>query len=240
MNPRDLETVNEVVAEMREMLAAYEKSGLWPKFGPSEIRHYADRLDAAVKRERENFRGCIETAGKVIDSMKMQRDAARTERDFARRGICRDCRENAERVPMTLDEAIEHAASRMDGTPCGRDHEQLALWLLELRRLRESKPGETYGNAAEMRYSLELILEMAQNGYRAMTGVPGSTREIRVVETETVCEIANTAISSPPRNCDVSKDTAEERYLTKFGRPWTTQEDELAAWLFAPAEGGAK
>lgn len=46
-------------------------------------------------------------------------------------------------------------------------------------------------------------------------------------------------LAKPPRNCDRTKGEAEELFKERFGRPWTQAEDELAAWLFAPAEGGA-
>ena len=44
------------------------------------------------------------------------------------------------------------------------------------------------------------------------------------------------ALAAPARNCDRPKDRAEDAFMAKFGRPWTTAEDELATWLFAPAE----
>lgn len=44
--------------------------------------------------------------------------------------------EERTRPLMTLDEAIKHAEERVDTTRCGREHNQLADWLKELRYLR--------------------------------------------------------------------------------------------------------
>lgn len=37
---------------------------------------------------------------------------------------------------MTLDEAIEHCKEKSDCTKCGMEHQQLAEWLIELKRRR--------------------------------------------------------------------------------------------------------
>ena len=38
---------------------------------------------------------------------------------------------------MTLNEAIRHCEDKSDCTKCGKEHEQLADWLKELRAIRE-------------------------------------------------------------------------------------------------------
>ena len=52
-------------------------------------------------------------------------------------------------------------------------------------------------------------------------------------------ETVSAALAAPARNCDRTKDEAENLFKNRFGRPWTQTEDELAAWLFDLAEGGA-
>ena len=42
---------------------------------------------------------------------------------------------------MTLDEAISHAESRVNDTPCGQAHKQLSDWLKELREYRSGNFG---------------------------------------------------------------------------------------------------
>ena len=59
--------------------------------------------------------------------------------------------------PLTLDEAIAHAEERINDTPCGRQHKQLADWLKELREMRNSPAG----NAAAMREALLRVLRLA-------------------------------------------------------------------------------
>lgn len=39
---------------------------------------------------------------------------------------------------MTLDEAIDHAEKKSSKTKCGEEHAQLAVWLKELKELRET------------------------------------------------------------------------------------------------------
>jgi len=39
---------------------------------------------------------------------------------------------------MTLDEAIQHALLQADTTPCGAEHQQLALWLADLKQRQEA------------------------------------------------------------------------------------------------------
>lgn len=50
--------------------------------------------------------------------------------------------------PLTLDEAIMHAHAKAGGTPCGREHAQLAEWLTELRTLRAAAADLTVGKRA--------------------------------------------------------------------------------------------
>lgn len=38
---------------------------------------------------------------------------------------------------MTLDEAIQHCIEKSDRTECGKEHEQIAEWLEELKRFKD-------------------------------------------------------------------------------------------------------
>lgn len=51
---------------------------------------------------------------------------------------------------LTLDEAIAHAASCADDTPCGQNHKQLAEWLKEFKALKN-------GDIAKLRESFVTI-----------------------------------------------------------------------------------
>lgn len=89
---------------------------------------------------------------------------------------------------MTLDEAIEHAESKSDDTPCGLEHAALAGWLRELRQYKNGK----CGNASKLREALRI----ANNAHWFHMN-------------PALRELVADALSAPPRNCDVG--TAEEQ-----------------------------
>ena len=95
------------------------------------------------------------------------------------------------------------------------------------RKFDEAAPG----NAAAMREALEWVAQLAELGVDDELGADGQN-------ILTAAEMARAALAAPDRNCDRTKDEAEELFKARFGRPWTQTEDELAAFLFAPAEGG--
>lgn len=80
------------------------------------------------------------------------------------------------------------------------------------------------GNSAAMREALEEQLLYWDS-------------HIRTRDEEEMRKRTEAALAAPARNCDRTKDEAEELFKERFGRPWTQAEDELAAWLFAKAEG---
>lgn len=41
---------------------------------------------------------------------------------------------------LTLDEAIKHCQEKADCSECGKEHKQLAEWLIELKQLKENPP----------------------------------------------------------------------------------------------------
>lgn len=163
------------------------------------LRSYADRIEAAAKRE---------AIGAELKWTRIGYDERKAEE---------------KRAPgnAALREALEQAK---------RDH-----WFDMSPDLRNkifaalAAPPEPPSNAAAMRAAL-----LDSNGL---------LREIRGEWSDaTAGQIAdnNAALAAPPRNCDCTKDEAEDLFKKRFGRPWTQTEDELAAFLFAPAEGGAE
>ena len=82
------------------------------------------------------------------------------------------------------------------------------------------------GNAAAMREALE--------------AARGILVYIVCADDGTIVQAIDAALSAPARNCDRTKDAAEETFEKQFGRPWNVEEDELATWLFAKAEGASK
>lgn len=145
-----------------------------------------------------------------------------------------------DRGPMTLDEAIRHASEHADETPCGQDHEQLALWLMELRTLRESKPG----NTAKLREALEQCRDYFYDLLRSELFVAQTVQQTgnptmdHVKDEQRLYEEITAALTIPPRNCDLFK-TAEEALaghdksvpLIRTGEPGMKE----WRWAFAPA-----
>ena len=64
--------------------------------------------------------------------------------------------------PMSIDDAIIHCKKRIDKTPCGQAHEQLANWLEELKTLKEQKPVEW---SEEDEHNWSKIIEALQDKY---------------------------------------------------------------------------
>ena len=103
-----------------------------------------------------------------------------------------DCK-LAEEKKLTLDEAIAHAEERVNDTPCGRLHKQLAGWMKEVREMKNSPAG----NAAAMREALLRVLRLA-NVTDDGAG-SGWKEDVAAI----VADIARTAIYKPARNCDL-------------------------------------
>lgn len=102
-----------------------------------------------------------------------------------------DCKVEEEKQ-LTLDEAIAHAEERVNDTPCGRQHKQLADWLKELREMKHSPNG----NAAAIRDSVVRMRDMGVD-YNNDGDYDSCFNSYELVE------IANAALSKPARNCDL-------------------------------------
>lgn len=108
-----------------------------------------------------------------------------------------------EEKPLTLDEAIAHAEERINDTPCGRQHKQLADWLKELREMKKSP----VGNSAAWREALENLKDEALTNYDLhdypIAGAPGVRGLAHCVDAETILDEIKSALSKPARNCDL-------------------------------------
>lgn len=106
--------------------------------------------------------------------------------------------EECKTEPMTLDEAIEHAESCVNDTPCGLAHKQLADWLKELKEYKSGK----FGNGFAIHSALKEIHDRVN-----------SLDEDCGVDPIDILDIAREALSKQPRNCDVgSKDEQHDRF----------------------------
>lgn len=200
MNTEQPEPLAAVLAEMRA-------SSL------STVRAWADRIEAAAERERDEDR----QLAAIAESDEAFARCARCDRPERVPGNASFC------APMTLEGAIEHAESRADETPCGQAHAQLAGWLRELRDRRTAP-----GNAAKMREALEWAAQFIELGVDDDLGADGQNLT-------TAAEMARDALSAPCRNCD--------RFATELDArlAWKREahcKGDYRYWLFATAEGG--
>lgn len=108
-----------------------------------------------------------------------------------------------EEKPLTLDEAIAHAEERINNTPCGRQHKQLADWLKELREMKKSP----VSNIAAMHDVLERLRDEALTGYDLhdypIAGAPDERGISHCVDADFIVDEINDAFSKPARNCDL-------------------------------------
>lgn len=102
---------------------------------------------------------------------------------------------------LTLDEAIEHAQSCVDDTPCGQNHRQLAEWLMELDRLKTTPIGNIYLMRQTLVKAHTMLKVCDWPEGVDMKGVADLMKEIE------------SAIDAPARNCDVgTSDEQAERF----------------------------
>lgn len=107
-------------------------------------------------------------------------------------------------APLSLDEAISHAESCVDATPCGQNHKQLAEWLKELRKLKS-------GNAAAMREALKFIKPY----FDKIDPYNPNTYTFSQIEVEHISKTIKAALASPPRNCDLQECSTIEGMIDK-------------------------
>lgn len=118
-------------------------------------------------------------------------------RSYVNKSMC----DVSEKV-FTLDEAIEHAQSYVDDSPCGQNHRQLAEWLMELDRLKTTPIGNIYllRQALVKAHTMLKVCDWPEGVY--MKGVADLMKEIE------------SAIDAPARNCDVGTvDDQKVRFL---------------------------
>ena len=178
----DTETRADIVAEMRERAEAMEIHGT-TRGVKRTVLEFADRLEAAWKREKAEAEAGALAVGGIVEAARQKPVG------------------NAAAHAMTLDEAIAHAedvAGKCD-TSCKREHRQLADWLKELRDVKRTP----VGNAAALREALELCYRIIHCAM--VTGL------INRDDANKAMDAYHSALSAPPRNCDVG--TSKEQFV---------------------------
>ena len=191
MSDEKHETVADVVREMR--------NGRIPQHRHDDelLRKFADRIEAADHRFREVAKMIPH---EEVAAAKTETTTPTSEKSSAV-GSVEKCR-RANYKPMTLDEAIAHAEAVVDETPCGQAHRQLAEWLIELREIKNS-------NAAAMLGAVDKLLNFLRWEYAQDYPV---TRD----KLADAIDIGVSALSTPPRNCDVGTVDAQVNRYNKF------------------------
>ena len=177
------EAIADIIAEIRR------DANVHCSIPTKYLNAYADRLEAALKRELESMSG---------NAAKLREDLGSLE---------------CQVKPLSLDDAISHADEVAGdcSTSCKREHKQLADWLRELKNRRNGS-----GDAAKLREALKLAIRMSE-WCGAETDDPLTCCELNCIyqkephgEAGKKCpwKKIRAALSTPPRNCGVG--TAEK------------------------------
>ena len=180
-----METINDIVREMRiGDLCAEDTSASRPEYINDFLTSYADRIEAAWKREREAGAEAAQICGEIGEIVG--REAA-TEKSSAVG--------NADIVSEVAQEMLN--TSMQDITA-----EAVYGWASRLADACKQSVTDCnqLGNAVAMREALEAIKDTLDKW--RLNGV-------EYWQYYELFDIANTVLSAPPRNCDVG--TAEEQ-----------------------------
>ena len=237
MNNERQETVSDIVAEMRiGDLCAGDTTSSRPEYINDFLAGYADRIEAAYKREREAGAEAAQICGEIGEMIGRE---ATTEKSSAVvntdtvRGI-------AKKMLNTSMQSI--TAERING------------WAVRLAAACEQTVTDCnhLGNAAAMRKALERLRERALMDLyeNAFAADPSGNYKKFVKRT---IKIAGAVLSAPPRNCDVGTAEEQSERYEKFCYAHRSREKGCGgcplcdivccgfAWLQMPyEEGGAR
>ena len=183
------ETVADIVREMRiGDLCAEDTSAARPAYINDILASYADRIEAAWKREREAGAAAAQICGKIgeiVGRATTEKSSAVINTDTVR-GIAQE---------MLNTSMQDTTAERING------------WAMRLAEACEQPATDCnqLNNAAAMRKALEKVrfyLPYFLQYVRLHDAQSGGYYEKKL-------EVVNAALSAPPRNCDVG--TAEEQ-----------------------------
>ena len=186
-----METINDIVAEMRiGDLCAEDTSASRPEYINDFLASYADRIEAAWKRESEAGAEAAQICGEIGEMIG--REATTDEPSAV--GNANAVRGIAQEMLNTSMQAV--TAESING------------WAMRLVEACEQPVTDCnqLNNAAAMREALEKVrfyLPYFLQYVRLHDAQSGGYYEKKL-------EVVNAALSAPPRNCDVG--TAEEQY----------------------------
>ena len=221
------ETVADIVAEMRiGDLCAEDTSASRPEYINDFLASYADRIEAAWKRESEAGAEAAQICGEIGEMIGRE---ATTEKSSAV-GNADAVREVAQEMLNTSMQDI--TAERING------------WAMRLAEACEQPVTDCnqLGNAAKMREALVQVSRIAVEMTRkTITGEPEDRKTVDRWALR-LCDIACDAISAPPRNCDrfATLDDARNTFFADYVPDETrSSATAFAIWLFDKAKGEA-
>lgn len=186
-----METINDIVAEMRiGDLCAGDTTSSRPEYINDFLAGYADRIEAAYKREREAGAEAAQICGEIGEMIGRE---ATTEKSSA----------------VVNTDTVRGIAKKMLNTSMQEiTAEHINEWATRLAAACEQSVTDCnhLGNAAKMREALDAVVKVGypHNFQNESPHIRGYCCEIT-----TAIKKCFDALSAPPRNCDVG--TAEEQ-----------------------------
>ena len=206
-----METINDIVAEMRiGDLCAEDTSASRPEYINDFLASYADRIEAAWMREREAGAAAAQICGEIGEMIGRE---ATTEKS-SRVGNAATVREVAQEMLNTSMQEITA--------------EHINEWATRLAAACEQPVTDCnqLGNAAAIREAYEFAEEFLRDY--------GTDWKLH----NKLCDMLKSALSAPPRNCDIYDAESCRMAYHLHGDGLMTMQ-AFADWLFAPAEEGA-
>ena len=224
------ETITDIVAKMRiGDLCAEDTSASRPEYINDFLASYADRIEAAWKRESEAGAEAAQICGEIGEIVGRE---ATTEKSSAV-GNADIVREVAQEMLNTSMQAV--TAERING------------WAMRLAEACEQPVTDCnqLGNAAKMREALEdarrFVSASAQRTDRDLLIMDEKRGAYVLTPKETLIKIDD-VLSAPPRNCDrfATFDDARNTFFADYMLDETrSSASAFAIWLFDKAKGEA-
>ena len=228
MSDKRQETVADVVAEMRKDIAE-GTVGIWSDFGGEIARSYADRIEAAWKRESEAGAEAAQICGEIGEMIGREATCSKS----SQVGNASTVQDIAQEMLNTSMQAI--TAERING------------WASRLAAACEQPVTDCnqLGNAAKMREALEdarrFVSASAQRTDRDILIMDEKRGAYVLTPKETLIKIDD-VLSAPPRNCDrfATLDDARNTFFADYVPDETrSSATAFAIWLFDKAKGEA-
>ena len=253
-----LETFSDVIADLQKFaLRAATVDN--QKVSPESLLYYAERIEAAVAKERREYERLHEcfwqegTIQNIVRQMLDERDDLRDQNPKASESIgyfAQLLTKAAQSAPGNAAEMREALVEILDRTnrEKARDYDAaLTGGILEIHDIANtalnSAPPEPPSNAAAMRDALNSIADIANDAF----GGPERHREASQGRAlSLIIDAARAALSAPARNCDARD--ANGAWIDFLARginadcsvSYQTGANAAIRWLYAAAEGGAK